>query len=302
MSRTYYNFSNYQTGLKVTGIKKKYINSIVELIETKYSGSIVALGIFGSVARGTADEFSDVDLIIIYSDTLPKLIKEEMTKKFIGLERAYSYQSKQKSFKNSFLRSILHLTGMFRSIFITSESQWNEKHFKKMFNVGSLINKFAPKNLVLLSLLNDIVWIVPDISFSQFSKKNELNYKEEIKSIFKMASYWVEWVRGYLTAQLLSLGAFFITPLFDESTKFSIEAVKWSKLSCNMLIKLRITYKDEEIFYKVYKDKDYFGNKHIENFFAIKPYNSLRANYRRDPKINFLAMLHVLKIFHLIRK
>jgi predicted nucleotidyltransferase len=302
MSGTYLNFSNYQNGLKVTGIKKKYIKSIVELIKTDYSGSIVAIGIFGSVARGTADEFSDVDLIIIYSDSLPKLIKNKITQKLIGLERAYSYQLKQKSFKNAYLRSILHLTGMFRSIFITNESQWNEKHFKKMFNVGSLLNKLAPKNLVLLSLLNDIVWIVPDTSFSQFSKQNELNYKEEIISIFKTTSYWIEWIRGYLTAQLLSLGAFFSTPFFKESSKFSIEAVKWSKLSCYMLIKLRIANKNEKIFYKFYNNKNHSKNEYIEKIITSKPYNSLRANYKRDPKINILAILHVLKIFHLIRK
>lgn len=302
MSKKHLNISKITEDLNLHGIKKKYLKRTLKLAIRNYCDYILVLGIFGSVARGTADEFSDIDLIIVYSNNIPESIKKKMIREFLYLEKRHNYHLGKKTFENTFLRSVLQLTGMFRSIFFSSEKEWEKKHFRKIFNLGSFINNFAPKKLVLLTVIKDVIWININKKGFDFDKEFRSNYDENIKNIYRNASYWIEWIRGYLTAQVLSIGAFVISLVFNESTKFSIEAVKWSQLSTNLLKIIRISNSDTNTFLKLYTEIDNSINKTSYTNIDLKEYILLRTRYKRDPKLNLLAMIHVWKIFNSLRK
>ncbi|OLS19100.1 MAG: hypothetical protein HeimC3_47340 [Candidatus Heimdallarchaeota archaeon LC_3] len=280
--------------LKIDGLKKQYIQRVIHLISKHFSNSVIRLGVFGSVARGTADEFSDVDLIIVYKDNITKIDHKNMVIKFLSLERQFSYQLGNKSFDNSFLRSILHITGMFRSIFLVSETNWKNEKFKEIFNLGPFINIIAPKRLVFSSVILDLKWIqINEKSFLE----TRLFKNYSLKKLNKLTNpkiFWIEWIRSYITAQLLSLGAFFITPFFEESTKFSIEAVKWSLNSFILLYKIKTLSVKDYSFLKI--NNDYLF-KILEEKLNLQEFSGLRSNYYRNPKLNFLAMGKILKVF-----
>ncbi len=50
---------------------KKAVNEFVECCKSRFSQNLVSVILFGSVARGTAQKYSDVDILVII-DELPK--------------------------------------------------------------------------------------------------------------------------------------------------------------------------------------------------------------------------------------
>ena len=46
---------------------RSLVNGLVELIKTEYGDELVSVAVFGSIARGTARKYSDLDVLIIAS-------------------------------------------------------------------------------------------------------------------------------------------------------------------------------------------------------------------------------------------
>ncbi|MFW9928400.1 MAG: nucleotidyltransferase domain-containing protein, partial [Candidatus Thorarchaeota archaeon] len=205
-------FFTYLKGNKqIPKITQNYLKNIISLATTYFRNQIVGIGLFGSYARKEADSFSDVDVIVIINSLISKKVEKKLLRTLLLIEDKYNRNSGKITITNSFYKSLLSLTGMFRSVFIVKEEDWKKKRFKKIFNVsfGSLL--IAPTKLVLLSMLVDFIWIFHQNEV-KFFKKNEYSEKiHDFSYLLADTNIKYQWFKSYFISQLLSVGALVFT-------------------------------------------------------------------------------------------
>ena len=272
----------------------KYINSVLKVIKHEYNDDILAIGVFGSISRGTADEFSDVDLLIIYKDEVPIEKRNIIYGKLLYLENIYDFRKSRNSFHDAFLYALMQTTGTFKSIFFTTRQAWITQNFIKIFQVNFIARLFVHQTSILSTVLHDLKWIwinkILNYDHTFFIKK------ENVHVIIN-----TEMIRAFIVTLSLSLGALFITPLFKESTKFSVEAMKWSLLS--------LSYKKWSNLPQLSKNKISLSDisnqlikRHSGLYKAILPYFALRKHYFRCAKLNLLAPFLIFYLFWKLSK
>ena len=272
----------------------RYIKNIIDITEYAYKDIVLAIGVFGSISRGTADEFSDVDLLIIYKDNISSKTRNLVYQNLLYLENVYGFRRPRTTFQNAFFYALMQTTGTFKSIFFTSRQAWREQNFIKIFQVNFIARLFVHQTSILNAILPDLKWVWIN---------KTLNYDPTfiIKKEVTFISFNREMVRSFIVTLFLSLGALFITPVSRESTKFSVEAIKWCLLSLfhrkyfNISPPSKGNGTTSDILSWLFK-----RNPRI--YKQILPYFNMRKCYYRSVKLNFLAPFLIFYLFWKVSK
>ncbi len=197
---------------------KTYIEKTVQLC-TENNVDLVSLIVFGSILKGGfLDEVSDVDMILVIADETPKKTMRKLRKDLMKLEFSYGFRKKSKSIMDVVFKTAEHITGMFISHFMCYRKEFVAAKFTKVFNVNPVLAfLLAPTNIVWASTMASAQTIVGKnllkiVPLPPITKKDVL--KSNIMNSF------------------LSLAACFAYPFHPDATKFAMEALKWSLLTC----------------------------------------------------------------------
>lgn len=197
---------------------KAYIEKTVQLcIENDVV--LVSLIVFGSHVKGDfLEDFSDVDMILVIADETSKKTMRKLRKDLLKLEFSYRFRMRSKSFFDIVFKAAEHITGMFISHFICYRKEFLTAKFTKVFNVNPVLAfLLAPTNIVWASTMTSAQTIVGKnllkiVPMPPITKKDVL--KSNVMNSF------------------LSLAACLAYPFHPDATKFAMEALKWSLLTC----------------------------------------------------------------------
>lgn len=197
---------------------KSYIEKTVQLCKEN-DVDLVSLIVFGSILKGgLLEDVSDVDMILVIADETPKKTMRKLRKDLIKLEFSYGFRKKSKSIMDIVFKTAEHITGMFISHFICYRKDFLSAKFTKVFNVNPLLAYLlAPKN---------IVWASSITAAQTIFGKNLLNIVP-LPPITKK-----DVLKSKAMNTFLSLAACLTYPFHPDATKFAMEAIKWSLLTC----------------------------------------------------------------------
>src|SRR5712692_699037 len=189
-----------------------YVESVISL--ARRTKEIVSVIVFGSFAKGGFSGSSDVDLILVVSDTcspgamrdLNDVLEARAIK--LGLSRA------RRSLGDKILSALLTQTGIFVSHFVTRESDLLKLDFSRIFHTNRILaSMIAPKNIVLAGALSHAKTIFG---------KNLLPVGEPMRLGSEQLA------RSMIMNLLLAGGAVVVSPFVGRATELSLEAAKWS--------------------------------------------------------------------------
>ncbi len=190
-----------------------YLRELFLFCHHEFGEHLRSMVLFGSHARGTASDISDVDVIIIIDDTISRRRLRNLRGKIEWLETKHGYFIESKGIMR-FFRALERTTGMFVSHFICRETDFLEGEFSKIFGVNRLLSSMlAPSEVVLFNIQQHAVTIwgvdlvtkmrVPQLSTGQLMKSMIMNI-------------------------LQATGTLLLAPITEESTLRALESLKWS--------------------------------------------------------------------------
>lgn len=195
-----------------------YIQEIIATAEALLGkNSIEAVALFGSAIYDVMTHHSDIDLLIIVSNSISK--KEiRRIEPFLGaIEIKHNFAVEEKRLDSRITHVVNEITGMFCSHFICRLEDWNNQKFSHIFNTSPLVTKLlAPEHIVLESMKK---------SAQILYGKIELNEKFERFSPFQL-------IKSLIMCLILAISSIFILPINYENMKYCLEAYKWSLRSC----------------------------------------------------------------------
>lgn len=209
--------------MSISGLSKKttiearsqdYVKSVLESVRG-FGSLVVSVIVFGSYVKGDLSENSDVDLIIVVSNSCSTLKIEELDRMIIETQKRFGFAEPIHSLSSKFLNFISKQTGMFVSHFICKEKDFNDLNFVQIFGTNKILTKiFSPQKLVLSGLHDHAKTVYG---------KDLLQKAVSIK--VKRIDLW----RSLVMNLVLSLGAIllsFFKPI--DAIRFSMESIKWS--------------------------------------------------------------------------
>jgi len=252
---------------------QNYIFSVLKCVQD-FGSLVLSVIAFGSYVKGDLSETSDVDLLVIVSDSSPSDKIIELDRKLTEIQKHFRLGEPPKSFSAKFLNFISRQTGMFVSHFICKESSFVNLDFVQIFRTNRLLTMLlAPKGLVLSGLLDHAKTLYGKDILGKV-KPIKVNSSDLLKSL--------------LMNTMLSLGALVLS-LYKpkEAIRFSMEAVKWSMYS---------TYYD--VFHKndnLSQIATQFINHNVASS-QISRMMKLRNQIKVDRKFIFLSPVSILLI------
>ena len=199
----------------------QYVEDIYGELEADIGkDKIVSIMLFGSLARSEkVSSVSDVDIIIVLSDSVSKKEMRRLDKILMDKEIEFGFREKVRTTHDIFIQQIEQMTGMFLSHFVCKEEDILSGNFGMIFNVNMLLSELlAPSSIVLEKIKREYIVLYGEDVFSR-SKKLKIRRADIVKSM--------------LMNILLSSGAMLIYNFSKSATKFSLESIKWSLLSCH---------------------------------------------------------------------
>ncbi len=191
----------------------KYLDTITNFLEKKYFNKLISIILFGSLVNIEEESSTDVDLLIITSDSCSSKDFQRIRRDLVIIETKFFSESREKEL-SFFSHGLQRATGMFMNFFLCRLSDFQKRDFK-VFNVNPFMAiLLAPQNSVWLSLLNQhrIIW-----------GENVFKQWRPLPSITKG-----DLVRSFIMNWLLATGALVFYPVYPPIAKFSMEAMKWS--------------------------------------------------------------------------
>ncbi len=191
----------------------KYLDTVTNFLEKNYRTDLISIILFGSLVNKEKKPSTDVDLIIITSDSCSSEDFQKIRRDLVIIEQKFFSRSREREL-SFFSQGLQRATGMFMNFFLCRLSDFQKRNFK-VFNVNPFISiLLAPQNSVWLSLLNQhrIIW-----------GENVFQEWETLPSITKG-----DLVRSFVMNWLLATGALVFFPIYPYIAKFSMEAMKWS--------------------------------------------------------------------------
>ncbi|MHA1679550.1 MAG: hypothetical protein ACTSUE_00990 [Promethearchaeota archaeon] len=205
---------------------RKFIFHVIRLVQGILSRERYSLFIFGSLNTRdhsrSEDGTSDVDLLLIIDDDVPQKINGRLWKVLNSLEYHYFYRM-DKTLVGAILRSVERQTGMHENIFIVKRKDFLNLRFSRMFRTNRILSSiFAPKTIVIGSALSHIEYIA--------GKADAMEIISQVKNKIGTGDYFLlpDVIKSILMNVVLSLSSIFLLPLSKRSTRYSIEAIKWS--------------------------------------------------------------------------
>ncbi|MFX0205793.1 MAG: hypothetical protein ACFFDT_07370 [Candidatus Hodarchaeota archaeon] len=192
---------------------KKYLHIVKSFLEKKYLNELVSIVLFGSMLDIDKNRSShtDIDLLVIVKDDCPITTFNQIKQNLFALEATYLSRFCKKEFW--VIKGLQFATGMFVNSFVCRYSDFRERKFK-VFSINRIMSKLAPQNSVWWSI----------------QKRHQIIWGENVFRSWKTFPLMTksDLLRSLLMNWLLATGALFIYPIYAQSAKFSMEAIKWS--------------------------------------------------------------------------
>ncbi len=257
-----------------------YIRDLVKFLEVKIGqDKIVSLMLFGSnTYNNDTSKISDCDLLVILSDDVTDSQIKSLEKYFLELEIKHDLNEIQHKFLAPLLRVIEKSTGMYVSHFITRKIHWLSKKFSRIFRVNRVFAfLFAPRDIVLKSVISSSILLIGK-DLRHIDKEIEITSFGMIKSI--------------LLNLIISIFALGISPFYHATTKYELEAIKWSLRASNFYL-YNDTLELEKIASRFIKLSNI--NKSLSKYMGRFKY--LRRNpFRRSFRYSLFSPFYILKI------
>lgn len=241
---------------------RHYLDAVLKFADQK-SSEIVSIMIFGSVAKGGCSPVSDVDLLVVLADEVPRKEKKRLEHDLAALELEHKLRERPNS-KKEFVRAMVdRMAAQFKSYFVC---------YKKDFVSGNSAAVFGI-NPVLESLL-----MTTRIAFANVVMSARTAWGEDLLSQVRIPSL----TRGHLTKMCVELlgfnaGALGVYPVLTNATKYSMSALKWMLHTCHFCITLKPSTIEQEIE---------FFRARLEMDATLPALLSLRRDYK--PSLRFV--------------
>ncbi|MFQ6054513.1 MAG: nucleotidyltransferase domain-containing protein [Methanosarcinales archaeon] len=249
---------------------QNYILDSILKVEEISNIKVVSAVLFGSIVNQDFSKTSDVDLIIILEDIGDlKLRKIKRAMRKIECEYGLAHLA-----ECNFLNWIKECTGMYSSNFICTRSDFISANFIKIFNTNRLLTiLLAPTEIVLSNFILNAKTIYGNDLIPLFRKP----------SITKMQIF-----KSFIMNLLLSISAIVIYPITPDSTKYSMEAIKWSLHSVYHYSTSASSSTEKLI--EEFSDKSYLLKTQLIQF------KKLRNQYKKDFKFNLKTPIVVWRL------
>ena len=209
-----------------------YLDAVLKFADQKDS-EIVCIMIFGSVAKGGFSPVSDVDLLVVLADEVPRREKKRLEHDLGALELEHKLRERPKS-KKEFVRAMAdRLAAQFKSYFVCYKEDFVSGNSAAVFGI----------NPVLESLL-----MTTRIALANVVMSARTAWGEDLLSQVRIPSL----TRGHLTKMCVELlafnaGALGVYPVLPNATKYSMSALKWMLHTCHFCITLKPSTIEQEI-------------------------------------------------------
>jgi predicted nucleotidyltransferase len=259
-----------------------YIREIVGTTEVLLGrDSISAVLLFGSAvySLNQFDKISDVDLMIIVKNSISNHKIKEIRPILTGIVIKHRYRNYSKNWHARMLHIIERSTGMFCSFFISTESNWKDSKFAKIFSTNPILtNLLAPNKIVLDSMRAGTTIL--------YNANTEIINIEPNQKSYPITQI----LKSLLLNLMMSLGTLFILFFNKSYIKYMLESIKWSIRSCDFYLNREINPLSE-----IVRNYTKLG---IEESF-LQRFLELRKNPERDLIFCLKVPYNIIKI-HLI--
>ena len=225
-----------------------YLKQVISFLSSYFSrdSDIVSIILFGSHAAGYARPISDVDLLIVLSDTISnsQIKKASQYLEWLEIQENLSTPPDNSLF-NRIFRILNRQTGMFVSHFLCRRENIINAQFHKIFRVSAISTLLAPNQLVLHSIYLNAVTLWGE-HLIDFIKQSRFSLTQVLKS--------------YMMNTVQVFGSLTLNFFSSQTTKRSMEAVKWSLYSCYVYKMGRAETLENIVNY-------FIENANINNFF-----------------------------------
>jgi len=259
-----------------------YIREIVGTTEALLGrDSISAVLLFGSAvySLNQFDKISDVDLMIIVKNSISNHKIKEIRPILTGIVIKHRYRNYSRNWHARMLHIVEKSTGMFCSFFVSTEKNWKDSKFTKIFSTNPILtNLLAPNKIVLDSMRAGTTILYNGNTEIIDIKPNQKSYP--ITQILK----------SLLLNLMMSVGTLFILFFNKNYVKYMLESIKWSIRSCDFYLNREINPLSE-----ILRNYTKLG---IEEGFLQK-FLELRKNPEQDLIFCLKVPYNIIKI-HLI--
>lgn len=121
---------------------RDYLHDVINLANERGS-QIVSVMIFGSVAKGGfLPGVSDVDLLIVLADEVPRKEKKRLEHDLAALELEHNLRERPKSKIELILTVVDRLAGQFKSQFVCYKTDFISGNTAAVFGINPCLNHF----------------------------------------------------------------------------------------------------------------------------------------------------------------
>lgn len=259
-----------------------YIREIVGTTEALLGrDSISAVLLFGSAvySLNQFDKISDVDLLVIVKNSISNHKIKEIRPILTGIVIKHRYRNFSRNWHARMLHIVEKSTGMFCSFFISTEKNWKDSKFAKIFSTNPILtNLLAPNKIVLDSMRAGTTVL--------YNANTEIIDLKPIQKSYSITQI----LKSLLLNLMMSLGTLFILFFNKNYVKYMLESIKWSIKSCDFYLNLEINPLSEIV-------RNYIKIGIEEDF--LQKFLDLRKNPTQDLFFCLKVPLNVIKI-HLI--
>jgi len=252
-----------------------YIAEILRVADQKRN-DIVSVIVFGSVLQGPFSALSDVDLIVVLTDGVPKRFRKQMDDELAVLELSHGLRASPKSKLEIFYTMIDKRAGLFLSHFVCYKNDLLSGNPAKVFHINPVAESF------LLSAR---------IGFGNIVLSAKTVWGEDLLDRVRIPPI-TRWhlLMNCLALLLFNAFALLTLPFLPNATKYSMLALKWSLHNCYFCINQRVATIEQEV--------DFF-NKNLSEPWVLTKLLSLRRHYRRSLRFVRKSFRAILQMFML---
>jgi len=212
---------------------KDYLYDVLSVIDSE-EPSVTSIIAVGSVVKGGfSNAVSDVDIIVVLADLVPKKIKRFLDKELRSLEYKHGFRKHPKSILETVYMLADELAGMYLSHFVCYKDELLAGNSARVFNLHPLLSFFTPATR---------------IPFANIVVSGKTIWGEDIlKHIKILPISRFQLIFGgvlYLNNTFNAIVAF---PIFPNATKYAMETLKWSLHSCYFCYNLKAATVEEEV-------------------------------------------------------
>ena len=253
---------------------KDYLRDVLSLIDSKNS-SAVSIIIFGTaISGGFSNAVSDVDIIIVLADHVPKKIKRILDEELHSLEYAHGFRRHAKSLIETLNKYANELAGMYLSHFVCYRHELLTGNSARVLNLLPVLSVFTSATRIPFAnivLSGKTIW------------GEDLLQHVNILPIRR--SHLLIGCALYLSTVF---GAILWFPILQDPTKVAMVYLKWSLHSCYFCYNLKAATMQQEI--------EYFTAKLGEQT-AFRELTSLRQAGRRSFGFVTKCFSMILKLY-----